>query len=138
MRHGFTLIEQLLVLCLLATLLVLAVPSVIGTRDRTAVRTAARAVRDALALAREQAVASGSRAAVRFDAATGSVVVHAGTDSLLRLPLGRRYAVQVEASRDSTAYLPSGLGAGAANVSIVLRRGAAAETVTVSRLGRVR
>jgi prepilin-type N-terminal cleavage/methylation domain-containing protein len=138
MRHGFTLIEQLLVLVLLALLLGLALPPVLGTRDRLAVRAAARSVRDALALAREQAVASGARAAVHFGAGEATVAVHAGPDSLLRLPLGRRHGVTLQASRDSTAYLPSGLGAGAANLSVVLRRGAAAETVTVSRLGRVR
>jgi len=36
------------------------------------------------------------------------------------------------------AYAPNGLGYGASNLTVVLRRGSAAETIFVSRLGRVR
>jgi hypothetical protein len=36
------------------------------------------------------------------------------------------------------AFGASGLGYGAANLRVVVRRGAASETVYVSRLGRVR
>jgi hypothetical protein len=46
--------------------------------------------------------------------------------------------VALEATRDSLAYGPDGLGVGAANLRLVLRRGAAADTLSVSRLGRVR
>jgi hypothetical protein len=41
-------------------------------------------------------------------------------------------------TRDSIAFYPSGLGYGAANTRLIVSRGAAAETVTVSRAGRVR
>jgi hypothetical protein len=36
------------------------------------------------------------------------------------------------------SYAPTGMGYGAANLSVVVRRNAAVETVYVSRLGRVR
>jgi len=36
------------------------------------------------------------------------------------------------------AYAPNGLGYGASNLTLVLRRGERAETLVVSRLGRVR
>ena len=138
-RHsGVTLIELLLAVMLLGLAVGLAMPALIGLRDRLAVSAASRAMRDALVLAREHAAASGTRAAVQFGTGQARVVVHAADDSLLRLPLGARYGVALEASRESTAYLPSGLGAGAANVRLVLGRGTARDTITVSRLGRVR
>jgi hypothetical protein len=52
--------------------------------------------------------------------------------------VGALYGVRLEPSRDSMAYAPSGLGWGGANLRVVVRRGAAADTVVVSRLGRVR
>lgn len=137
-RSGVTLIDQLLVMSLLGIVLAITVHGAGSLRDRLAVRTAARAVREALGLAREQAIAGGSRAAVRFGSATGTVTVHTSEDSLHRVQLWQTLGVALEASRDSMAYLPSGLGYGAANVQIVLRRGVHADTVTVSRLGRVR
>ena len=137
-RRGVTLIDQLLVLVLLGVLLALAVHTGARLRDRLAVRTAASAVRDALALAREHAVAGGQRVAVRFARVDGTVTVHAADDSLLRLRLAETHGVSLSATRDSTAYLPSGLGVGGANLSLVLQRGEAADTVIVSRLGRVR
>ncbi|MBK5189740.1 MAG: hypothetical protein JJD97_15970, partial [Gemmatimonadaceae bacterium] len=52
----------------------------------------------------------------------------------LRTELGVAFA----ASRDTVTYGASGRGYGATNSTIVLRRGAAAETVYVARLGRAR
>jgi hypothetical protein len=46
--------------------------------------------------------------------------------------------VAVASSRDTVTYGASGRGYGAANSTIVLSRGAAAETVFVARLGRAR
>lgn len=137
-RTGITLIDQLIAIALLAIVMAVAFHEAGSLRDRLAVHTAARAVREALALAREHAIAGGSRAAVRFGRADGSVTVHMGDDSLHRVRTTGTHGVSLEATRDSMAYLPSGLGFGAANVRVVLRRGEHADTVTVSRLGRVR
>lgn len=137
-RSGITLIDQLLAISLLGIVVAITVHGVGALRDRLAVRTAARAVRAALGLAREQAIAGGARTAVRFSAVDGTVTVHVGNDSLHRARLTTTHGVSLETTRDSMAYLPSGLGVGAANVRIVLRRGLHADTVTVSRLGRVR
>ena len=52
--------------------------------------------------------------------------------------LGSSHGVSLSSSRDSMAYAPNGLGHGASNLTVVLRRGSAAETLFVSRLGRVR
>jgi Tfp pilus assembly protein FimT len=137
-RPGTTLIEQLIGLSLLGLLFTITLHGVGTLRDRLALRAAREAVRDTLALAREQAIAAGRRVAVHIDRRAARLVVHAGADSLHRVPVGGLWGVTLDASRDSTAYGPAGLGVGAANLSLVLRRGALAETVTVSRLGRVR
>jgi len=137
-RRGSTLIEQLTLLTVLGILATIGMHGAKRLLDSASVHTATREVADLLALAREQAASSGARTAVRFDVARARVVVHTGSDTIARYALDRHTGVALEASRDSMAYAPSGLGFGAANLRIVLRKGVSAETVTVSRLGRVR
>ncbi len=137
-RSGFTLIDQLLAMGLIAVLCTISLQHIGELRDRLAVRSAKRAVTDAIALAREHANASGVRTAVRFHSAAGVVVAHAGADTLARAPVLHLLGVSLDATRDSMAYQPSGLGYGAANMRVVLSRGAHYDTVTISRLGRVR
>jgi hypothetical protein len=131
-------VEQVALLALLGLLAAIGVRGVASLLDATWVHIGARDVADLLALAREQASATGARTAVRFDAARGRVVVHAGADTVARYDLVLHGGLAMEVSRDSMAYAPSGLGYGAANLRVVLRKGASAETVSVSRLGRVR
>lgn len=144
-RAGFSVLELVTVLTIMAAVLAAAIPRIVTQRDAAAVRSATRAVRGAFSSARGHAIASGTRTAVRFSRAggatgtfTGTVVVHAGTDSLRRLALQTMHGITLVATRDSMSYLPSGLGFGAANLSVVIARGAHADTLTVSRLGRVR
>jgi len=137
-RSGSTLIEQVTVLTVLALLATIAIRGIARLLDATWVHVATRDISDLLALAREQASATGTRTAVRFDVAGSRIVVHSGSDTIARYDLAQHGAVALEASRDSMAYSPSGLGYGAANLRVVLRKGASAETLTVSRLGRVR
>jgi 23S rRNA (cytidine1920-2'-O)/16S rRNA (cytidine1409-2'-O)-methyltransferase len=59
-------------------------------------------------------------------------------DTLLDLPLGARYGIALSSTRDSIAYGPTGRGYGASNTTITIRRNGAADTIVVSRLGRVR
>ncbi len=106
--------------------------------DVAAVHAAAAEVRAAFAAARGLAVRRAERAAVRLDTVGGGVAVHLRGDSVLRRPLGALYRVRLSATRDSAAYGGTGLGYGSSNLRVLVRRGAAAETVVVSRLGRVR
>jgi hypothetical protein len=73
---------------------------------------------------------------VHLDGAGGRVIVHAGPDTLATADFAER-GVHVAATRDSMAYAPDGLGLGGANLRLVLSRGARADTIMVSRLGRV-
>lgn len=135
-RRGATLIEQLWVLVLTGGLAALALTSGGALFAALDVAMAAQATVDLLALARDHAIATGSRTAVRFDEAGARVVVHVGRDTIA---VGDFHGsgLILEATRDSLSYAPSGLGVGAANLRLVLMRSARADTITVSRLGRV-
>lgn len=137
-RAGTTYVEQLLMLTLLGLLLTVGVAAGGRWLDRAAVAAATRSATDAFAAARDHAVAAGTRTAVRIDVVQGRLLVHARGDTIARLSLTELHRVSLEATRDSMAYAPSGIGWGASNLRLVLRRGAAADTVVVSRLGRVR
>jgi hypothetical protein len=137
-RCGSALLEQLWLL--LITGIVLATTVVGGARllDAAITRESASDLADLFAIARDQAMATGRRTAVHLDASAGRAIVHAESDTVLRLELLGPRAVVLETTRDSMAYSASGLGYGAANLRAIVRRGASADTITVSRLGRVR
>jgi hypothetical protein len=135
-RRGSTLIEQLWLLVLLGGLAALAMTAGANVFASLDVAMAAQETVDLLALARDHAIATGARTAVRFDVAGTRVVVHVGRDTIA---MGDFHGsgLTLEATRDSLSYAPSGLGVGAANLRLVLTRSARADTITVSRLGRV-
>ena len=138
MRLGTTLVELLLVLALAGLLLAIAVPGIAYARDRAAVQGATASLAGTLAGARLEATRRQRRTAVRFDTVAARLVVHAGGDTVGRLPLGALFRVALSASRDSITFGATGLGVGAANVRVIVRRGAAADTVFVARTGRIR
>jgi len=135
-RRGVTLVEQLVVLALLGLLLALALARSLPLLDALAVETASAEAADLMAFARDQAWASGSRVAVQIDESGRRLVVHRGSDTLARAEFAER-RITLESTRDSMAYGPDALGVGAANLRLVLERGGRADTLTVSRLGRV-
>ncbi len=136
--RGTTLPEAIVALTVVAILAAVAVRSVARHVAEGGARGGGAAGGGARALARRVAVLRGERAAVRFDTARAVVAVHVRGDTIVALPLARLHGVRLAATRDSMAYAGDGLGYGAANLRVVVRRGAAAETVTVSRVGRVR
>jgi prepilin-type N-terminal cleavage/methylation domain-containing protein len=138
MRRGATLPELILTLAIVGILGTIAIPRAIGLRNRMSVRAAALETISTFALARRWAISRSSRAAVTFDTAGAAVTVRSFSDTIARRRLASSHGVALSASRDSMAYAPNGLGYGASNLTVVLRRGAAAETIVVSRLGRVR
>jgi hypothetical protein len=107
-------------------------------RDRMSVRAAAEETFATFALARRWSLARATRTAIAIDTTTASLTVRTFADTIAQRKLAASHGVSMSATRDSMAYAPNGLGYGASNLSLVLRRGAAAETVFVSRLGRVR
>lgn len=138
MRTGTTLVELVTVLSLVAIVLAMGLPRWRAQLDRAAATAAANSAAATLDRARQSAVRSGAPATVRVDERRGSLTVTVGRDTLATLPLGTLHGVTLRASRDSITFAPTGLGYGAANTQLVIVRRSAAETVSVSRLGRIR
>lgn len=138
MRGGYSLLEQLVVLVVMAILLTLAGPRAASALDRAAVRDARMQLVSALGAARGSALARAERVSVAMDGDAGTLRVLSGTDTLLVRSLRTELGVALASSRDTVTYGASGRGYGATNSTIVLSRGAAAETVFVARLGRTR
>jgi prepilin-type N-terminal cleavage/methylation domain-containing protein len=137
-RHGHTLPELVVVLVVLLLATTIAAARWRALADRAGVRMAAADLASLLAEARDVALAGAQVVSARVDSADGSVTLRGGADTVARRALGALHGVRVAASRESVTYSPLGLGRGLANARYVLARGAAAETVWVSRLGRVR
>ena len=137
-RLGYTLLELFIVLAMAAVVMAVAIPRLATSIDRVSVRSATADVTTTLGAARTMAMAIRAGVAVDVDTTSGVLRVRRGAEMLFSRNIGHAHGVTLGASRDSLAFGPRGLGRGAANLSIVIRRGAAVETVFVSRLGRVR
>ncbi len=137
-RRGFTVAEMIVVMLVAGVLAAVALPRLWATTDRIRVRGAAADVSAAFAAAREQAVTTRTLVAVVLDTVADRVVVRSRDRIVLVRTVGDLYGIELSATRDSMTYDPRGLGFGAANLSVVLRRGGSAETLSVSRMGRVR
>jgi Tfp pilus assembly protein FimT len=138
MPHGYSLNELVIALALFGVVIGALAPRVGALADRHAARAGAAELRAALAAARQVALLQSSVVAVVVDSARGTVTVVAHGDTVLAHPLRAELGVQLGATRDTVRYGPSGRGYGASNTSLIVRRGAAADTIIVSRLGRVR
>ena len=137
-RTGLTLLELTIVLALVGVLAALVIPRSAAMLDRAKVTAATRETVTIFAVARHLAIQSSSRATVFIRQPQGRLLVRVGTDTAHQRDLSRRYGVTLDATQDSMSYHPTGIGYGVANLSVRIRRGNAADTVVVSRLGRVR
>ena len=121
-----------------AVVMGLAIPSAKSGLDRVSVRAAAGEVRATLNYARMLAMSGGLAVAVDVDSAAGTLRVRRGDERILTRGIGPAHGVRLGRTRDSLTYDARGFGRGAANLSILVRKGVSVETVFVSRLGRVR
>ena len=138
MRRAFSAFELTIVIAILGILSAIAMPAITRLVDRIRVRAAVTEIESLFGAARHAAIARGTPASVEIDSASRTISVTLDGDTLKKAPLGAEHGVELATNRSSMSYSPTGLGYGAANLSVVVRKSVAAETVVVSRLGRVR
>jgi prepilin-type N-terminal cleavage/methylation domain-containing protein len=137
-RHAFTIIELTVTICVVSILSAIAIPWAGDLLDRVRVRSAATEISSLFSAARHIAIARGSQATVEIDTAGRVVAVSIGRDTVRKREIGIAHDVLMAATRTRMSYSATGVGYGAANLSVVVRRNRAVDTVFVSRLGRVR
>lgn len=137
-RSGLTLVELCLVLTVIGLTTSIVVRQLGLYLDRAAARAAVVEAAALVARARDEAVAQRTPASIRFDTVGDALELRRGGALLARAALGRAHGVALAANRDSIAYDVRGLGYGAANLTLVARRGRVADSLVVSRLGRIR
>jgi len=127
--RGFSLIELMFVLVLLAIMAGLAVPSLRGMVDRANATRALEGIAADIAHTRTMAVREGRSLAICFDS---------GSEPSYRIATGCDAGETLRTVRLSQEYTGVGLAAPAALVFNArgLRESADAETITVSRNGR--
>ena len=139
MRRGFTLIEIAIVLFVIGVLTGIAAPRIAGYVDWLAVTRAEGETVAFFNRVRIAAVYRAARVRVGFTEDSLIAVAEGAVDSIVGKMHGPiRHGVMLTASRSEIRLYPNGLGLGAANTKLVFRRGAAADSLTISRLGRLR
>jgi prepilin-type N-terminal cleavage/methylation domain-containing protein len=137
-RVAFTLIELLLTVTIIGVITGIAVPRISYLVDAIAVRGAAAEAAAMLELARHIAMTRGQRTIVKIDSAPARLTMLAGGDTIRKQNEQVMHGVHFAATRQSVTYTQLGIALGVSNLTLIVRRGGATDTVTVSRLGRVR
>jgi prepilin-type N-terminal cleavage/methylation domain-containing protein len=138
MRHAFTIVEIIVTICILGVLSAIAMPSAGKLLDRVHVRGAVLEIESLFSGARHIAIARSAQTTVEIDTVNQAIYVSVGVDTLRKRKIGKDHGVQLSATRVRMSYSPTGMGYGAANLSVFVRRSDSADTVFVSRLGRLR
>ncbi|HTE45090.1 MAG TPA: GspH/FimT family pseudopilin [Gemmatimonadaceae bacterium] len=137
-RRGVTLLELTVVLTIIGLVSAIALPRLADLRDGTAVKSAIADLGATFSLARQTAITRRTAVAVVFDTVTGMVQLRSAGRVVNQRSLYAIYDVVLAANRDSAVYDARGLGYGASNLTVTIRRGRIVDTLTMSRLGRVR
>jgi prepilin-type N-terminal cleavage/methylation domain-containing protein len=137
-RHAFTIIELTIALCILSVLSAIAMPWAGRLLDKVHVRGAVLEIESVFSSARHVAISRAAQTAIEIDTAAGVIRVNVGNEVIRSAKIGADHDVRIAATRLRMSYSPTGMGYGAANLSVVARRNSAVDTVFVSRLGRLR
>jgi len=140
MSKGFTLIELIVVLAIVAILLGFWIPRAARLIDWIETERAVRDVTTALAVGRNGAVLQSTRARISIAPDTLRIdrFGEHGWEPFWRTPGPSSRGVTLQTSNPVVIFGPTGMGWGASNTTVVLRRGSQAETITMSRVGRVK
>jgi prepilin-type N-terminal cleavage/methylation domain-containing protein len=138
MRRGFTLLELALVLAVTSILFCIALPRVQRMADQLAVHNASLELISAHRRARMSAVLQARSLELTVSADTLAIRVPGTSRYLWHAPGPSAQGVRLEGPPRTMIFSPVGLMVGVSNASLRLTRGAAALTVVISRLGRLR
>ena len=131
-------LEITITLCIIAVLTAITMPQAANLLDRIQVRGAVLDIASVFGGARHLAIARSTPATVEIDTVARTLYVSVAADTVRTRDVGSEHGVDISASRVRMSYSATGVGYGAANLSVVVRRRSAVDTVFVSRLGRVR
>jgi Tfp pilus assembly protein FimT len=131
-------IELTIALVIAAILSAIALPRAAGFVDGMEVRGAVTEIDALFSLARHVAIARAVQASLDIDPARGVVSVRVGADTIRKREIEEAHGVRLQSTRASITYSPTGIGYGAGNLSLIVARNLTADTIFVSRLGRVR
>ena len=123
-RSGYTLIELLIVLAIIALLVTAAVPSMTAYMERNRARSALDRITNDIAYARVMAVRSGSRVTIDFTGVAAYEVIEEGPP--------RRVLRAVALAKDYP-----GVAIVAPTGSIIARSGLGADSASITMTGRV-
>jgi Tfp pilus assembly protein FimT len=137
-KAGATLIELTIAVAIASALFAITIPRAGRFIDAIEVRGAVTEIVSLFSLARHAAISRGAQSVLSIDAAAGTVAVTVGAESVRSRDLGAAHGVVLTTNRSSITYSPIGVGYGAANFSLVVRRNSVVDTIVVSRLGRIR
>ena len=138
MKSGFTIIETTITLGIIALLSVIVLPRASGFLDSIRVRGAVTEIEALFSTARHVAIARAAQTSLEIDPGRGVILVRVGADTLEKRELQESEGVALRATRTVVTYSPTGIGYGAANLTLIVERNRSADTIYVSRLGRVR
>ena len=138
MRRAFSAIEVTIVIGVVSVLSAIAMPTMTRLLDRIRVHAAVTQVESLFGAARHIAIARARTTSVEIDTVARTISVTVDGDTVREGVIGVEHGVELAANRSSMSYAPTGIGYGAANLSVVVRKSSAADTIVVSRLGRVR
>lgn len=137
-RNGFTLIEIVLVTSLAGILTAVTLSKAGGFIDRIEVRGATTEAESMFSRARHIAIARGIQTTLDIDPVRKILSIKSAAEVLSSRDLGAAHGVNISTNKTSITYSPIGVGYGAANFTMIFSRGRSADTIYVSRLGRVR
>ena len=131
-------IELTIALVIAAILSAIALPRAAGFVDAMEVRGAVTEIDALFSIARHVAIARAVQATLDIDPPRGVVSVRVGADTVRKREIELAHGVSLQSTRASITYSQTGIGYGAGNLSLIVARNLAVDTIFVSRLGRVR